>query len=197
MIIYGYIILCGYILGSIPFALILTKLAGHGDLRRVGSGNIGATNAMRAGGLKLALLVSLLDAAKGFFAVYFFGIWAGIAAVVGHCFPVWLKFKGGKGVATSAGVLIGISPVMFAACFGAFLIVILTTGYSSLAAFVAMPVALIFGFCISPATGLVILALSLLILWREKENIKRLLSGTESKINWKKKATAPRKKNDR
>jgi glycerol-3-phosphate acyltransferase PlsY len=175
----------GYLLGSLPFGLILAKLAGRGDLRKIGSGNIGATNAMRAGGLGLALPVFLLDMAKGFASVYFLGVWAGVAAVVGHCFPVWLKFRGGKGVSTSAGFLFAASPALFAVSFAAFAFSIAITGYSSLSAFVAMPVAAAFGFYLSNEVGFAVLGLCALILWRERGNIRRLINGTEPKIKWR------------
>ena len=176
----------GYLLGSIPFGLVFAKLFGYGDLRKVGSGNIGTTNAMRAGGIKLALLVLIFDAAKAFAAAYFFGIWAGLAAVVGHNYPIWLKFKGGKGLAASAGFALAVAPIIVAICFPIWLIVALTFGYSSLGALVVLAVAPILGFVISTEIGLAFLGLAILGYWRHRENIKRLLSGTESKIKWKK-----------
>jgi glycerol-3-phosphate acyltransferase PlsY len=171
-------------LGSIPFGLILTKIAGLGDIRKVGSGNIGATNAMRAGGLKLAVPVMVLDIAKAAAAFFIFGIWGGLAAVVGHCYPVWLKFKGGKGVATAAGFLFAVSPVLFALSVAAFAVFVAITGYSSLSAFISMPVAAAYGFYLSNEVGFAVLGLCALILWRERGNIRRLIDGTEPKIKW-------------
>ena len=176
----------GYFLGSIPFGLLLAKLSGAGDPRKIGSKSIGATNALRAGGLKLAVPVLILDALKAAVAVYLFGVWAGVAAVFGHCYPVWLKFKGGKGVASALGFLIAISPVMAAACFGTFVIAVSITGYSSLSAFIAMPVAIAMGFLISYEIGIVVLILVALILWRERGNIRRLFNGTEPKMKFRK-----------
>lgn len=174
-------------LGSIPFGLIMTKIAGFGDIRKVGSGNIGATNALRAGGIKLAASVFILDAAKAAAAFFIFGVWGGLAAVVGHNYPVWLKFKGGKGISSSGGFLLALSPVAFAACFAIWLIVALSFGYSSLAALVVLLFAPLFGFAIGTEPGLALTALSLLGYWRHRENIKRLLAGAESKIKWRKK----------
>ena len=180
-------IIIGYLLGSVPFGLILTRLAGLGDIRKVGSGNIGATNVLRAGGLKLALITTILDMSKAAIAFYLFGIWAGVAAVIGHNFPVWLKFKGGKGVASSGGLALAISPVLFFTCLAVWLIVAIAFGYSSLAALVAMIVAVVLAFAISANIGLAVLFLVILGFWRHRENIKRLIGGTESKIKLKKK----------
>ena len=116
-------IIVSYLLGSIPMGLLLTKMMGRGDLRRVGSGNIGATNVMRVGGLRMAGLVWLLDMAKAIAAVFIgkyiagdaFGAWCGFAVIVGHCYPVWLKFKGGKGISSLFGTLLAVSPMSFAA----------------------------------------------------------------------------------
>ncbi len=186
-------IIVSYLLGSIPMGLLLTKLAGKGDLRRVGSGNIGATNVMRVGGLRMAGLVWLLDMAKAIAAVFIgkyiggdaFGAWCGFAAIVGHCYPVWLKFKGGKGISSLFGVLLAVSPMSFAVCGIEWLLVALTSGISSLGAVIVFCLIPVLGFVISTPVGFAFLAIGLLCMWRHRENIKRLLSGTESKIEWK------------
>ena len=186
-------ILISYLLGSIPMGLILTKLMGKGDLRKVGSGNIGATNVMRVGGLRMAATTWVLDMAKAIAAVLIgktiggdvFGAWCGFAAIVGHCYPVWLRFRGGKGISSLFGVLLATSPLAFAICGIEWLIVALTSGFSSLGAVVAFCVMPILGFFINVQIGWAFLAIALLCLWRHRENIKRLLNGTESKVEWK------------
>lgn len=186
-------IIVSYLLGSIPMGVILTRLAGKGDLRRVGSGNIGATNVMRVGGLRMAGLVWLLDMAKAIAAVFIgkyiagnaFGAWCGFVAIVGHCYPIWLRFRGGKGISSLFGVLLAVSPVSFAVCGIEWLLVALTSGISSLGAVIVFCLIPILGFAISTETGFAFLAIGLLCMWRHRENIKRLLSGTESKIEWR------------
>ena len=186
-------IIVSYLLGSIPMGLLLTRLAGKGDLRRVGSGNIGATNVMRVGGLRMAGLVWILDMAKAAAAVSIgkyiagdaFGAWCGFAAIVGHCYPVWLKFKGGKGISSLFGTLLAVSPMSFAVCGIEWLLVALTSGISSLGAVIVFCLIPVLGFLISTNVGFAFLAIGLLCMWRHRENIKRLLSGTESKIAWK------------
>lgn len=193
----------GYLIGSIPFGLILTKLFLKQDVREIGSGNIGATNVLRTGNKSLAAITLLLDLLKGFLAVYFylgageyffgenfdpFPISAGLFAIIGHCFPVWLKFKGGKGVATTFGVLLAAVPwagFLAAVTWG---IVAGFTRYSSLAALSAVALTPFFSFIyygIGPAIFTLLIAL--LVIWRHKENIQRLSAGTESKIGDKKK----------
>ena len=183
----------GYLLGSIPFGLLLTRAAGLGDVRKIGSGNIGATNVLRTGNKKLAALTLLLDALKGTAAVLVAGLFgpdhaliAGLGAFLGHLYPVWLGFRGGKGVATYLGVLVAVAwqgALVFAA---AWLAIAFLTRYSSLAALVAavaVPVALHFlGF--GRATELFVL-LSLIVFVKHRANIGRLLSGTESRIGAK------------
>lgn len=183
----------GYLLGSIPFGLLLTRAAGLGDVRKIGSGNIGATNVLRTGNKKLAALTLLLDALKGTAAVLIAGqfgpdqaLVAGLGAFLGHLFPVWLGFKGGKGVATYLGVLLAVAwqgALVFAA---AWLAVAFVTRYSSLAALVAalaVPVALyVLGFI--QAAELFVL-MSLIVFVKHRANIGRLLSGTESRIGAK------------
>ncbi len=192
-IIFIVAIIVSYLLGSVPMGLILTKVMGKGDLRKVGSGNIGATNVMRVGGLRMAAATWLLDMLKTIAAVCIgwavggevFGAWCGFVAIVGHCYPVWLKFHGGKGISSLFGVLLAINPLAFITCGVEWLIVALTSGYSSLGAVVAFCLMPVLGFVISFQMGWSFLAIALLCLWRHRENIKRLLSGTESKVEWK------------
>jgi glycerol-3-phosphate acyltransferase PlsY len=180
----------GYLLGSIPFGLILAKLSGLGDLRQIGSGNIGATNVLRAGGKRLAAATLLLDAAKGTAAVLFgsyFGqtpaFLAGSGAFLGHLFPVWLGFQGGKGVATYVGVLLGLFwPAAVGFCI-IWLLVAYRTRYSSLAALVASGATLI-ALAVTgqwPLTAL-FLVLTVLLYARHAANIGRLLRGEEARI---------------
>jgi glycerol-3-phosphate acyltransferase PlsY len=188
-------ILLGYLLGSIPFGLILTRLGGAGDIRKLGSGNIGATNVLRTGRKGLAAATLLLDGAKGAAAVLLAatipalhtvptaGLWAGAFAVIGHMAPVWLRFKGGKGVATGLGVAL-------AACWpeGALMCAIWLIGAkvtkissaSALAAFIASPfLAWAFG---DPAQAILALVVTILVLAKHHANIRRLLAGTEPRI---------------
>lgn len=186
----------GYLLGSIPFGLVLARLAGLGDIRNIGSGNIGATNVLRTGRKDIALLTLLLDAGKAAIALLIFrkiggvdiGFVAGAAAFLGHCFPVWLKFKGGKGVATFFGtLLIGLWPAgVFSGLI--WLAMAFTFRYSSLAALVAAALAPLFAklFHASDITTAAIAFMSVLIFIRHWENIGRLRAGTESKIGNKK-----------
>ncbi len=191
--IYIIAIVVSYLLGSVPMGLLLTRVMGKGDLRKVGSGNIGATNVMRVGGLRMAGLVWLLDMAKAIGAVFLgkyvagdaFGAWCGFAAIVGHCYPVWLKFKGGKGISSLFGVLLAVSPMSFVVCAIEWLLVALTSGISSLGATIVFCLIPILGFAISVNVGLAFLAIGALCMWRHRENIKRLLNKTESKIEWK------------
>ena len=185
----------GYLLGSIPFGLILTRIAGTQDLRSVGSGNIGATNVLRTGRKDLALATLLLDALKGTFAVtfaaYFIGPQAALAgaagAFLGHLYPVWLGFRGGKGVATFLGCLLGIAALAALAFAGIWLIVAWATRYSSAAALVASaatPLVLYFG--LGNRNAAFLFALLAALLWlRHSANIGRLMSGAEGKIGAK------------
>ena len=189
----------GYLLGSIPFGLVLTRLAGTEDIRTIGSGNIGATNVLRTGNKGLAAATLLLDALKGTVAVWI-GFWlggdgqagaiAGFAAFLGHIFPVWLKFKGGKGVATYLGVLLGFFWPAFVAFVLVWLAVAYFTRYSSAAALVASALVPLTAF-LMPATqfplGFVgfLVVMAGILWWRHAENIKRLLAGTEGKIGQK------------
>jgi glycerol-3-phosphate acyltransferase PlsY len=182
-----------YLLGSIPCGLLLTRVAGLGDIRSIGSGNIGATNVLRTGSKLLALLTLLGDVGKGLAAVLVVSaLWpmepalpalAGLAAVLGHLFPVWLKFKGGKGVATALGVLFAMAwPVaVFAALI--WLAVAVLTRYSSLAALVATAMAPVAMWYIAGAFDAAIVLVICGLLWiRHHENIRRLLRGAEPKI---------------
>jgi glycerol-3-phosphate acyltransferase PlsY len=183
----------GYLAGSIPFGLILTRIAGAGDIRAIGSGNIGATNVMRTGRKGLAAGTLLLDALKGI-AVVLLGATqsvdiaaiAGLAAVIGHNFPVWLKFKGGKGVATTVGVLLAISwPVGVAFC-ATWLGVFAVSRYSSLGALVALALAPVYAYLLSNVSVTVLAAiLAVLGIARHHANIRRLLRGEESRFTRK------------
>ncbi len=191
----------GYLLGSIPFGLILTRFAGMGDVRDIGSGNIGATNVLRTGNKKIAALTLLGDLLKGTFAVLGAALYgpdpaviAGFGAFIGHCFPVWLKFKGGKGVATYIGILLGFSWKLVAIFAVGWLLTAAVSRYSSLSALIAtlmIPVSLFFfgkqiGPWVSSAQLFELFLVLTLILWvRHRENISRLLSGRESKIGSK------------
>ncbi|MFN3718978.1 MAG: glycerol-3-phosphate 1-O-acyltransferase PlsY [Rhizobium rhizophilum] len=181
----------GYLLGSIPFGLVLTKMAGLGDLRSIGSGNIGATNVLRTGNKKLAAATLLLDALKATAAAVIAdrvfggdaGLIGGFAAFIGHLFPVWLGFKGGKGVATYIGMLLGVAPFMVLIFAVVWLAVAFISRYSSLSALLAtlvIPVALwILGV---EEAALVTAVMTVITFWRHKQNIERLIAGTESKI---------------
>jgi glycerol-3-phosphate acyltransferase PlsY len=186
-------LLIGYLLGSIPFGLLLTRLFGTADLRSIGSGNIGATNVLRTGRKDLAAATLLLDALKGTAAVLLGamlspegGLIAGFAAFVGHIAPVWLKFKGGKGVATFLGCLFGLHwPVGLAFC-GVWLAVAAITRYSSLSALVASVVAPLLLFALGHGGEAFVVAAMAALLWRKHaENITRLRAGTESRIGQK------------
>lgn len=185
----------GYLLGSVPFGLVLARLAGFGDIRSIGSGNIGATNVLRTGSKPLAFATLLLDGGKGAVAALICaaaigpdaGLVAGFAAVLGHNFPVWLGFKGGKGVATTLGVLIAAAwPVGIAACLTWFAMAVVFR-YSSLAAIIALASSPFWAYWLSGG-GMVALAAALAILGiaRHHANIRRLLHGAEPKIGQKK-----------
>jgi len=185
-----------YLLGSVPFGLILTKLAGLGDIRAVGSGNIGATNVLRTGHKGLAALTLIFDVAKGIAAVliakWFGGLYgyailcsliAGFGAVIGHVFPVWLKFAGGKGVATTFGVILALTPGTGAVTGAVWLFMLLVFRTSSLAAIAASVVAPLFAFGYAgQSVGLLVSALALLVIVKHTANIRRLFNGTEPKI---------------
>jgi len=182
----------GYLLGSVPFGLVLTRAAGLGDIRKIGSGNIGATNVLRTGNKTLAALTLVLDSGKGAAAVLV-AIWlggdslsplvAGLGAVVGHNFPVWLRFKGGKGVATTLGTLLAMAwPVGLLACL-TWLVVAVLFRYSSLSALVALCAAPAYAWVLDrPSVAVAAALLAALSVIRHHENIARLLKGEESKI---------------
>ena len=184
----------GYLLGAIPFGLLLTRFAGRGDIRQIGSGNIGATNVLRTGSKGLAALTLFLDLAKGAAAVIIAKGWVGEASLaaagcvlLGHMFPIWLGFRGGKGVATALGVLIPLAwPVAVIAAL-LWLATALLSHYSSLAALVAaVASAGLAPLLVDKATALVVAAIALLIILRHHSNIRRLIAGTESRISLKK-----------
>jgi glycerol-3-phosphate acyltransferase PlsY len=183
----------GYLLGSIPFGVILTRFAGLGDVRKIGSGNIGATNVLRTGRKGLAAATLLGDALKGTAAVLIAWNWgpnaaigAALGAFLGHLFPVWLGFRGGKGVATFLGVLIGLkllAAVIFAAMW---LGLAFTTRYSSLSALLASAASPVVLWLLGePAMAGVAVIMVALLWWKHSENISRLLAGTEGKIGKK------------
>jgi glycerol-3-phosphate acyltransferase PlsY len=185
----------GYLLGSIPFGLVLTKLAGTQDLRSIGSGNIGATNVLRTGRKGLAAATLICDALKGTVAVILSGYYGGpnaamlaaLGAFLGHLFPVWLKFRGGKGVAVYIGVLIGLfwpAAIVFCAIW---ILTAFASRYSSLSALVASVVTPIFLWWIGhPALASLFAVLTLLLFYMHRENIARLRAGTEGRIGEKK-----------
>ena len=188
-----YALALGYLLGSVPFGLILTRMTGAGDLRQIGSGSIGATNVLRTGRKGLAAATVLLDAGKGAVAVLLAArLWPGsegvaaIGAILGHCFPIWLRFNGGKGFATAAGVLGALAwPVMVlcAAVWALILAVSRISSVSSLSATAAAPVlAWLMGFT---AIVPVMLAIAVVVFFQHRGNIARLRAGTEPKVGQK------------
>ncbi|MDO5385905.1 MAG: glycerol-3-phosphate 1-O-acyltransferase PlsY [Pseudomonadota bacterium] len=201
----------GYLLGSIPFGLVLTRICGLGDIRKIGSGNIGATNVLRTGRKDLALLTVILDASKAGFAAWLAGylapqaycslfgfittvavvagLIAGVMGVIGHNFPVWLKFRGGKGVASAFGFIVVTQWQLGVIALCVWLITAFTTRYSSLSAILAAVSVPFFAFFMSdPVHAAFYSAIALLVLIRHHANIARLIKGTESKISFKKKA---------
>jgi glycerol-3-phosphate acyltransferase PlsY len=191
-----FLLTTSYLLGSIPFGLLLTRAAGLGDVRSIGSGTIGATNVMRTGNKKLGIATLLLDAGKGFLAVWIAkhfgleGMWlyaAALAAVLGHVFPVWLKFKGGKGVATAIGVVFALNPWIGLWICGCWLIGLLGTRYVSFASIECLWSVMIIMAVLRDLHGIVFyILLAALITWTHRTNIKRIRSGTEPKIGKKK-----------
>ena len=183
----------GYLLGSIPFGLILTRMAGLGDVRKIGSGNIGATNVLRTGNKKLAAATLLLDALKGTAAAAVASYWgldaglaAGFAAFLGHLFPVWLGFKGGKGVATYVGVLLGMVPVIVPVFAVVWIGLAWFTRISSLSALVATAITpVVVWFAGNPKVAILMAILTAISWLKHRANIARLLNGTESRIGQK------------
>jgi glycerol-3-phosphate acyltransferase PlsY len=187
------LLLLGYLCGSVPFGLLLTRAAGLGDIRNIGSGNIGATNVLRTGNKALAAATLLLDGAKGAIPVLVaapFGqaamLGTGLAALLGHLFPIWLRFKGGKGVATGLGVLLGaFLPVGLAAC-AAWLLMARASRYSSLSALTAYAIALLAALSFGRWHLAILSAvIAVLIFWTHRGNIARLRAGTEPRIGRK------------
>jgi len=180
----------GYLIGSVPFGLLLTKAAGLGDIRQVGSGNIGATNVLRTGRKGLAAATLILDGLKGAVAVLlarqFLGdqdVVVGTAAVLGHLFPVWLGFRGGKGVATGLGVLLAAAWPVGLACCAVWLVAAKLLKMSSAAALTAFAAAPLFALVLSSADhALMALLIAVLVFWRHEANIRRLLAGTAPRI---------------
>lgn len=202
--------LTSYLVGSIPFGLLLTKLSGYGDIRNVGSGNIGATNVLRTGNKFLALATLLLDGSKGALSIYLFyfllpfltnkplplldnnshtylyALILGMFAIVGHCFPIWLKFKGGKGVATSLGTLLAAIPYVGIFSCVTWLLIAYFFRYSSLAALTALAVTPFVSFYFyGRESAIVCLFIASIVWYRHKDNINRLALGSESKIGKK------------
>lgn len=192
------IIIGAYILGSIPFGLVLCYLFGYGDIRKIGSGNIGATNVLRTGNKPLALATLILDSGKGAAAVFAaqylthgdFNIMmlTALAVLLGHLFPIWLKFKGGKGVATTLGTLLALAPWVGLAACGLWLVTALIFRFSSLAALVAIGLSPVVAELVYQQDNLSGLLgfITLLVYFKHRENIKRLFKGQEPKISKKK-----------
>ncbi|HEX2580348.1 MAG TPA: glycerol-3-phosphate 1-O-acyltransferase PlsY [Dongiaceae bacterium] len=187
-------LLLGYMLGAIPFGLVLTRLAGTVDIRTIGSGNIGATNVLRTGRRDLAVLTLLLDGAKGALAVWLAGrfggnygaLLAGLGALLGHFFPVWLGFRGGKGVATGFGVFLALAWPAGVLALLTWLAVALLWRYSSLAALIAMLLAPVYMAILSTREAALAALLFACLIWmRHYENLRRLLTGREPKIGQK------------
>lgn len=188
----------GYLTGSIPFGLVFTRLAGLGDIRKVGSGNIGATNVLRTGRKDLALATLLCDIGKAAVIAFIFqtlfhsqniGLTAGAAAVIGHNYPLWLHFKGGKGVASTIGLMLSVTPVTGIITVLCWLATAFVFHYSSLAALTALTAAPIVAYFTEnnrTAAGIYFL-LTCLSYYRHRTNIKRLIKGEESKIHFQKK----------
>lgn len=180
----------GYLLGSIPFGVLLTRTFGAGDLRQIGSGSIGATNVLRTGRKGLAATTLLLDLAKGFIAVvlarHLFpgnGLLAAASVVIGHCYPVWLRFRGGKGVATLMGVVLAIHwpcALVYAVIWLGLLALVRISSIAGMTAAVSTPVSA--ALLARPDAVPVLVALALLILWKHRENIQRLFAGTEPRL---------------
>lgn len=196
-----------YLLGSIPFGLLLAKLFGAGDVRKAGSGNIGATNVARVAGTVAGVFTLALDAAKGALAVQLAGRWsensatwmivAALAVLLGHCFPVWLRFKGGKGVATAAGIFLMLSAWAFLCGLGVFILIVVFWRYVSLgsiAAAAAMPLLIYFLWAPHHAPPPVVtfgtLAITLIIVYKHDANLQRLVQGNEPKFSFGKQKEA-------
>ncbi|HEY0954096.1 MAG TPA: glycerol-3-phosphate 1-O-acyltransferase PlsY [Roseateles sp.] len=210
--------LAGYLIGSLSFAVIVSRVMGLSDPRSYGSGNPGATNVLRSGNKAAAILTLVFDALKGYLPVLAVAIWGprwglgegtaalvGLGAFLGHLWPVFFKFKGGKGVATAAGVIFALNPILGVATLATWAIIAWFSRYSSLAAIVSAAFAPMYQLLIWEAgpTALALIIMGLLLVWRHQANIKKLLAGTESKLGQKaagaakpavKTSTKPRKK---
>ena len=179
-----------YILGSIPFALIITKYAGHGDIREIGSGNIGTANAFRTGSKLIGIATFIGDTAKGFLAVllacYFIpdaSLYALIAVVLGHTFSLFLGFKGGKGVATSLGGFLAIHPILGIIAIGVWIIFGIIFHYSSLSSIAAMTATMVYAILtMPPQQSIIFILLAILVTYCHRDNIQRLVKGEERKI---------------
>ncbi|QHN02304.1 glycerol-3-phosphate 1-O-acyltransferase PlsY [Granulicella sp. WH15] len=185
-----------YLLGSIPFGYLLVRVFRHEDIRASGSGNIGATNVARSGAKGLGLATLLLDLLKAYLAVmialrmghgnYDLAVAAGVAAILGHCFPVWLGFRGGKGVASGLGVFLALTPLTTLCALGVFLVIFLLTKYVSLASILAACALPVFAYFLVPVRTPIAIAgflfIPLLIVVKHHQNIRRLLAGTESRF---------------
>lgn len=198
--------LAAYLIGSLSFAVIVSRAMGLSDPRSYGSGNPGATNVLRSGNKAAALLTLVFDALKGYLPVLAVKLWGGpyglaegtmalvgIAAFLGHLWPVFFKFEGGKGVATAAGVIFGLNPLLGAATLATWIAVAAVTRYSSLAAIVAATLAPMLQLLIWEAgpEALALIIMGLLLVWRHQANIKKLLAGTESKLGAKAAGATP------
>lgn len=185
----------GYLIGSVPYGLVLTRLAGIGDIRKIGSGNIGATNVLRTGRKDLAFLTLILDLGKAAFAALLCryildseaaSLMGGFMAVIGHNYPVWLKFKGGKGVASTLGMMLATVPAVGITAIIIWLVMAFSFKYSSLAALISLSVspviATLYG---HPRAATCFALLALLSIWRHRQNIARIYRGEESKIKFK------------
>ncbi len=190
-------IIVGYLLGSIPFGLVITRLAGLGDIRSIGSGNIGATNVLRTGRKGLAFATLVLDGGKGAIAVLLvkalvgsdattLALVTGFAAVIGHNFPVWLKFKGGKGVATTFGLMVAAAPLVGVMACGTWILTALIFRYSSLAALVGLALAPVYAFAFGRTEEAIAFASLGVLGWlRHGANLRRLIKGEEPRIGKK------------
>ena len=183
-----------YLLGLVPFGILVARAFGLGDLRRIGSGNIGATNVLRTGNRTAAALTLVLDAAKGAVAVILARLLvgedaaqvAGLAAFLGHCFPVWLKFRGGKGVATFLGTLLALYWPLGLLCCATWLVIAAATRYSSAAALLAAAMSPVYAVVMGRSEYLVLVTLLTVVVWiRHRANLKRLKDGTETRIGQK------------
>jgi glycerol-3-phosphate acyltransferase PlsY len=184
----------GYLLGSIPFGMVLARVMGLGNLREIGSGNIGATNVLRTGNKTAAALTLLLDGGKGAVAVLLARAMAGedaaqlaaLTAFLGHCYPIWLGFRGGKGVATFLGIFLALAWPVGLACCATWLVTALVTRVSSKAAIMAAALSTGWMVVLGYGTGMLLaFVLSLLVFWRHRENIARIKAGTEPRIGQK------------